>query len=223
MQRFIDGVLRLAKWPVALGSLVLVPGLLLAWGDVVLPMLTSAAALPLLAGFFAYLVGWFLIFRHHLAGSLLPTFLHELTHALFALLTFHPVGGLRASWSDGGRIMIGGRPSWCVLLAPYFFPLAPLLMAALMLWGPEFGAWVWESAFGVSVAFHLATTLRQTHRGQTDLQRTGFFFASCFLPSANLLSFGLLLSTLLGGYDAWGAFLARVALGTRQMLALFLG
>lgn len=65
---------------------------------------------------------------------------HELTHALFAWLTFVSVRGILASdGSDAGahegrvgHVLLDGD-NWLILIAPYFLPTASILVL-IMVW-----------------------------------------------------------------------------------------
>lgn len=49
---------------------------------------------------------------------------HELTHAFFALITFHKVKHIRVEADDsGGSMGFEGEGNWLIIIAPYFFPL----------------------------------------------------------------------------------------------------
>jgi hypothetical protein len=49
---------------------------------------------------------------------------HELTHAFFALITFHKVKGIKINQDDtGGTMSFEGEGNWLIIIGPYFFPL----------------------------------------------------------------------------------------------------
>ncbi len=222
MQKALDTLLSWLKWPFAFVAIFFLPGLLFAWSQAILVSDRINVLLPVVAGLLGYGLLWGLIFRRRQAGSFLPTFFHELTHGLVAIMTFHRVGGLRASWSSGGRLTIYGGTNWLILVAPYFFPLVPLLGALFVLFGPE----EWELAslcgFGVTVSFHVFSLASDIHFKQTDLQTVGFAFAGLFLPSANLFTLGALIATTLGGADGFSDFLEHSYQGTHQWLSLMI-
>jgi len=207
MQSFLDRFIALIKWPIGFSALMFLPSLVVAWLLAIVPLHAQEAFLPVAGGFLGYGVLWFFIFRQRQAGSFLPTFFHELTHALFAVLTFHRVAGFRAGWSTGGRIAIEGEPNWLILVAPYFFPLAPILAACLVLVGPPGWTTYCLGAFGAVLAFHILATARDIHRQQKDLQEVGFPFAWSFLPAANLLTLGMILAATIGEDGTVSVFL----------------
>jgi hypothetical protein len=218
MQKVFDKILLWLKWPVALVSLMCLPGLVLAWSSDVLAMTSQEVFLPVVAGLLGYGLLWVVLFRRRGAGSFLPTFFHELTHGLFAVLTFHRVGGLRASWSSGGRIAIHGGTNWLILIGPYFFPLAPALAAVLLLLGPPSWLKAGLCGFGAALAFHGFSLYAELHAKQTDLQEVGFPFAWLFLPGANLLVLGSLVTGTVGGPTATAHFLSEVYFRTEEIV-----
>lgn len=207
----VDRLLAICKWPVAVLALLLLPGA--AWSLYELGAAFSQRrllSLPFLGGFAAYLVVWKLFLSRPSWGSLVSSFEHELTHAVFAWATLHPVVDFKATWRSGGHIKIRGRGNWLIAIAPYFFPTAAVAIALALIWLPP--KWlIWTNGIlGASVAYHLTSTWKETHRKQPDLHKTGFTFAWMFLPTANLISYGLVIAFALGGASACGRFLERV-------------
>ena len=47
---------------------------------------------------------------------------HELTHAIFAILSLNRVTGLNATGREGGVTHYQGYGNWVITLAPYFVP-----------------------------------------------------------------------------------------------------
>ena len=189
-------VLRLAKWPVALAALVALPGAVLGFKDEIEATVDVFEAMrPFLYAAGGYAAIWMIVLRPRSMreGSFWSTLEHEATHILFALLTFSQVRELAASSGQGGYMKHRGGDNWLVTIAPYFFPTlsAPVILVTLLLEGSEVD--VANAVLGVTVAYHITSTYRETHRAQTDLQKVGIRFAWCFLPSANIFSFGLIL------------------------------
>jgi hypothetical protein len=211
MAGYIDRALALLKWPVAILALLTLPGLYRALASLTLSVARSPAPLYLfLLGLTGYLAAWWLVLRRPSLGSWFSTLEHELTHALFALLTFHRVTGLSATWRSGGRVTFLGRGNWLISLAPYFFPtLSAALLIALWLAGgaPPPAA---QALLGATVGYHAASTTQELHRHQPDLKQVGLPFALCLLPPANLLALGYVVSFAQGGAGRASGFIARV-------------
>ncbi len=150
----------------------------------------------LLLGLGAYLAVWVLVFRKRWSGSWFSTLEHELTHALFAWLTFHKITDLRASWRGGGHIKYSGSGNWLITIAPYFFPTLPLIailanqIVATTFYAPAM------FVLGATITFHYHSTWVETHSQQPDLIQSGFVFSWLFLPTANLLAILFIVSAL---------------------------
>ena len=100
-----------------------------------------------------------------------------------------------------------GKGNWLIYLAPYFFPTltVPIVIYLLVVHGatPE---WV-DALLGATMAYHITSTWRETHREQTDLKKVGFIFAFLFLPAANLAFLGAVLAFAHGGLGSSYQFL----------------
>ena len=197
LARMFDRLLALLKWPVAVVALVLAPGMVYALGFVVRDIARSpGSCAPFLLGALAYAVVWFLLGGRRL--GFWATLEHELTHALFAWATFHPVVGFRATMRGGGHIRYLGRGNWLIAIAPYFFPTVSLLAIAALTWAPGRHLVLGGALLGVTVAYHALSTWSETHRHQTDLREVGWLFCVPFLVTANAFVFGLLLAYACG-------------------------
>ncbi len=203
MAGIVDRIVNLLKWPVGLLNLGLLPGVAIGFFEVLQRVLNNPQPIVFFgAGFLLYYVAWLLFFRRRVAGSLFSTFEHELTHAIFAWLTLHRVQGLKATWNNGGVMTFKGKGNWLIYLAPYFFPTltVPIVIYLLVVHGAA-PQWV-DILLGATLAYHITSTWRETHRGQTDLKKVGFIFAYLFLPTANLAFFGAVIAFAHGGLES---------------------
>ncbi len=207
----LSRLLNLLKWPIGLISVSLLPTLLTElihlFGQIIsrpLPLFSFAF------GLVAYYVLDRMLFSKRFMGSMFSTFEHELTHAIFAWLSFHRVQNLKVTWNSGGMIQVVGGHNWLIAIAPYWFPTMCIPFMLMSYLGSFGGAWWISSAFGAAYSYHVLSTYRETHREQTDLQYTTFTFAWLFLPTANLLSAGFVLSFAHSGLGAAVRFLSRV-------------
>ena len=207
----LSRLLNLLKWPIGLFSVSLLPTLLAELAHLLMYVISDPA--PLLS-FGVGLVGyWFLdrlLFSRRFMGSMFSTFEHELTHAIFAWLSFHRVQNLRVTWNSGGMIQVVGGHNWTIAIAPYWFPTLCLPFMLMSYLGSFGGAWWISSAFGAAYSYHLLSTYRETHREQTDLQYTSFLFAWLFLPTANLFSAGFVLAFAHSGSGSAFSFLGKL-------------
>jgi hypothetical protein len=213
-----DQLLSLTKWPTAALALILLPGIGFEFVEVCQEMATKATLFPsFLLGCAAYIAAWWLWFRKRIWGSAFSTLEHELTHALFGLLTFRIIRGIKISWSGGGHVRFAGRANWLIYIAPYWFPTLTLALIPVV--------WLVETQhqqtalalLGASLGFHLSSTFREIHPSQSDLQTVGFAFSLCVLPVLNLLSVGAIIAYMLGGFGGVGDFIVD---GFEQTLSL---
>jgi len=198
MHRTIAYLLGAVKWPLALIAVLYLPAtidvLLVKIWQLLSPLTSTGVALVL--GFLGYVAIWILLIRHSRI-SWLSTLEHELTHALFALLTFNRVTGLRATLRDGGHMTYHGTPNWLIQTSPYFFPTVSFALLAPIILFPSVVNLLMLIVVGASLAYHVLSTWRETHSDQTDFQESGFLFVICFLPAANFFSYAVFLETIL--------------------------
>ncbi|MFO1065825.1 MAG: hypothetical protein U0892_18335 [Pirellulales bacterium] len=198
----IDRVIEWLKWPSAIVSVLSLPLFMWALLNLLVHILRQPlGVVPLVLG----VVGFFMLWRRWLEGTKIGAWLitaeHELTHALFAWITMHHVVRLRATLGRGGEVRFTGKGNWLITISPYFFPTAALLLLCLAYLMP-IPFLPWRGFFlGLALGFHVLSTYRETHRGQTDLQRTGERFCWMFLPSANMAVLGLIVAWAHGGTD----------------------
>ena len=137
-----------------------------------------------------------------LSGSALTIFAHESTHMLAALLTFHKPKGMSIRDGEGGSFTYQGKGNWLITIAPYFFPTFPVLWMLVGIWfqyqGQTFPSW-YIMTFGFLVGYYIVSNFYQIHSEQTDFKKVGYFFSMMFIPGANLLLMGYLLSFALRG------------------------
>ena len=219
LNRAVNGALAAVKWPVAIVAIALLPTTAAAsWALVVRCAAAPAPLVPFLGGFVAYLATWWWILRRPGWGSLVPTFEHELTHAVFAWLTLHWVTGLRATWRKGGHVEYRGKGNWLITIGPYWFPTASAAICLALLWVPPEHL-VWTNALlGATVSYHVTSTYLETHRGQPDLKNAGWVFSGLFLPAANVFAYGAVLAFAFGGSAEVEAYAGDIA---RRGVALF--
>lgn len=205
MGPLISTVANLLKWPIGVAVAAMTPAGAVAFGRLVSEAWDRQIwATSFGIGFGAALAGWILFGRLRIV-RFWCTMEHELTHALFAWLTFVRVlelrstdGTLESEDNSEGHVRLAGS-NWLITISPYFFPTAS---AALLV-----ATWALASQptqlarvlLGAATAYSAASTWQETHRHQADLRRVGFLFSWIFLPGANLLCYGMLLANELGG------------------------
>jgi hypothetical protein len=153
---------------------------------------------------------------------------HELTHALWVWLFEGKVRRIKVS-SRGGHVEVT-KFNWLIALAPYFFPLYALLIAAVYGLGSLLWDWtVYRPWFllvlGAAYAFHLTLTWHALHTEQTDVTSQGYVFSGVVIWLGNVAMLLLGLPGLLGvsyaataravGLETW-----EVILGMARMLRI---
>ena len=203
MTLVIDRVINSVKWPIAVAMLLFVP-FLIEEIPALLAKTLAASFYPFWGGVLGYLVLWKIFFRRF--GSFLPTLEHELTHAIFAILTGHRVTDFAVRWRRGGHIRYtGGEGNWWITISPYVFPL--FLVISL----PIFSFYIHDlplrgALLGMIFGFELVSTWREIHRHQPDLKEVGWFFCAVFLPPALFTVYGSVLYFLcsdIGALFSW--------------------
>ena len=184
MSKFLDLFIDLFKWPGAILSAVSIPALVNALDYI---QVSNVKFWVFLAGAFVYLL--IKILSSSNANIAMQTLAHELTHAFFAVLTFHKVSGIRINYDDsGGSMKFKGRGNWLIVIAPYFFPLFLFaIMMGITFYSDKIPNTLWvNGVLGYFFAYHLESIMMQIHGEQPDFKLVGFPFCILFLPGANL-------------------------------------
>lgn len=144
-----------------------------------------------LAGALGYLT-LHLLFRKPIFSYVLA---HELTHALFAVLSGGSIKSLQAS-VRGGKVVVS-KSNFLITLAPYFFPFYAII--ALLLYGAALSAGAHVAATNTLVAlcgaaytFHLALTLIFLGEDQSDILEQGALFSYPLIYLFNVVFAALL-------------------------------
>ncbi len=211
MQYFINKVLWWIKWPIGFLMLLCVyPAFridLLLISQNTTSFLLIWFALPLIATILIFL------FIPALSGSFLAITEHEVTHLLFALLTFHKPHNLEVFQGKGGYMSFYGPGNWLITLAPYFFPtfafVVMLFSIVYKITGEVLPNLYW-SVFGMMVGYHLISTILEIHPKQTDFKQAGYLFTLIFLPGVNLIVYGLLFSFAVWGWSGFEVYFSHL-------------
>ena len=192
MAKITDAILKLLKWPTALCLLLSVPALIKAfdyfdfWN---VKYFAFAAGI----GFYLFTI---VAVGYNICHSM-QIISHELTHTLFAFLTFHDAGRIRLHPDgSGGSMVVKGGGNWLISLAPYFFPLFVFLYMLCMprLLNLTEEHWLVYAIFGYLFAYYAATVLEQVHPQQTDIIKEGYLFSGIIIIGANLWVTGIILA-----------------------------
>lgn len=191
MVKIIDLMFKIIKWPVAVFLLVSIPALLESYNYFQLNTIKFYA----FAGGAVMYLATILLAGHNINQNM-QTISHELTHMMFAYLTFHDAGRIRINPDDsGGSVMVQGR-NWLITLAPYFFPLFSFLFMLMMpgLLVASEGHFMVYGVFGYFFGYYWGTVISQVHPQQTDIIKEGYLFSTIFIVGANLYTTGIILA-----------------------------
>ena len=161
MQVLIDRFITLLKWPLALYMLISIPAYIrsLYYFNFV-----NIKFIVLGAGFILFFIA------RQMADASVKTSMqivaHELTHAFFALITFHKVKHIRVEADDsGGSMGFEGEGNWLIIIAPYFFPLFGFFyMLFISVW-TSFAPMnlILNGILGYFLGYHMDTVASQIH------------------------------------------------------------
>lgn len=206
---YIDLMINRGKWAAAAVSVALLVPSVMTLGDVIkLYWRNHILGLALLVGMGLFAVPLFLR-RKAPDFGFWATFEHEMTHILFALMTFHPVRSMQATDGDGGIVSYTGNGNWLITISPYFFPTFPLLVGVIALAFPPSLKLLGVGGVGFALAWHLVATFSETHAKQTDLHKVGFLFTVVFLPGISLFCLVVVMAIAHRGSSGPAWFLAR--------------
>lgn len=207
MRVVVDKLIELLKWPVALYMLLSLPAYIQSLSY--FPFFTLRY-LCLIAGFFCFFISWGMMDKE--MKTTMEVSAHEMTHAFFALLTFHKVKSLRVNPDNsGGEMAFEGGGNWLIIIAPYFFPLFGFVAMIVIEFLFDVGAgnttnYILNGILGFFIGYHLDTVGSQIHEKQTDLPKVSYKFCAMFLPSANLWALGCMLAFNSKGWDGIGIY-----------------
>ncbi len=222
MSTILDRFINFLKWPAAIFMLCSSPALINAL--TYFNFFTQKN--------FAFLGGilLFFVFRATLdkeVRSSLQTFGHELTHAFFAVITFHKVISIKVH-DDGGEMKFKGDGNWLIIVAPYFFPLFFLIAVVLLslfdycvednflIYG--YYPMLVSFALGVIMGIHLDMIAAQIHDKQTDLKKLGTPFSLMFILPANLMVFESVTAFNSKGWDGFLQYFDLIAILNKSYL-----
>jgi len=131
----------------------------------------------LFVGMGVYFVLWIIIFSNN-RGNWFLTIEHELTHTLFALLTFHKIVDFKATDSFGGHMQFSGigGGNWLITIAPYFFPTFSMIIVGFIYLAQSQYYPTLIALLGYSIIYHIHSTYIEISIQQPDIQEVGLVF-----------------------------------------------
>ena len=202
---FIDRSLNILKWPTAVALLLCSPELMTVFVAAFNQVLGPGWILFWM-GAVVYLLIWKLVFSARLWGSWLPTFIHELNHAVVAILTLHRISDFHASYRRGGHVRyVGGEGNWLITIAPYVVPTLSLSCGCTRVFFEDQS--LFWFAFGAALGFDAICVWRECHREQTDLKELGLLFSLLVVPLLNIVVLSCIFLWMDGGLSDVMVFL----------------
>jgi len=192
MQRIIDKLINLLKWPIAIWLLFSLPAFIKSLDYF---KFSDIRYIALFGGFFLFFISRSFMDSSTKTG--MEVLAHELTHAFFALISFHKVKELNINPDDsGGNMAFEGEGNWLIVIGPYFFPLfglvAMIAISIYTMFAPM--NWILNVVMGFIIGYHFDAVGSQIHEKQTDLPKVGYYFCAVFLLPANLWMVGSMLA-----------------------------
>ena len=219
----LNWIIEKLKWPVAvLMVLIAVPAL---YADIyAFEKLTN---MDVILQFFLPFIATAVLFLFipALAGSFFAIMEHELTHMLFAVLTFHKPRGLDVNQDVGGSFSFEGKGNWMIALAPYFFPTFWFVLVLLM---PVYVSFTgklpdfYVPMLGIFLGYNFIVSCLSIHPKQTDFKVAGYIFTICFLPGILFLKYGIVFCYSIKGLAGVEAYFSLLAQKAYQIVGPFL-
>ncbi len=146
---------------------------------------------------------FFYIFVSH--GSFFATFEHELTHAVFCLLCLKKIHSFNVEKDNGGYVTMSGS-NFIIGLAPYFAHTYCYFIILLSFFIQQQWHTYMYALLGVALGFHTSTTIKETKLYQTDIRSRGIFFSFIVIIALNLMSYGMIISFNISGWNGISHF-----------------
>ena len=157
--------------------------------------------------FFLGITIYFFIYIILIRGKITiwDTLEHELTHALFAILTFNKIDSIAVNKSGGEVRYSGQGRNFLITLSPYFFPTFLILILPLKLLIAIEYKFIMDIIIGFLFLYYVLSTVKEAHFKQPDLHIFGLFYSYSFIIAANIL---ILSSVVILEYRNWQNLIA---------------
>lgn len=140
--------------------------------------------------------------------SFFATFEHELTHNFWAFFTLHKTRSFSVKSNGEGAVEFEGKGNFMITLSPYFFPTFSIIILPFRDLLKEWAMMPYFIVFGIVLAYHTVTSIKETHSGQSDLKRNGLFFSYVLIILGNIVFLGLAISFTQDGWSGIGKYFA---------------
>ncbi len=143
---------------------------------------------------------------------------HELTHAIFALISGARVKKISIK-KDNGAVVVD-KANTLITLAPYFFPL--FAVSVFLVWLgifylvlknpsslPRYWQWILYFIVAGALSFHFFMTIRAVLQGQSDIKRDGIVYSLVVIFIVYVLLSAFFMKIMFGdatGFNTIGRF-----------------
>ena len=205
LSKIIDTALLVIKWPLAIL-------IIFYYTDIFKIFITSGAFFLSNANILYIFGALFFLITNYLGrygGNKFLVWEHELSHAIFAWVTFKQNVRIKVlsesnSMGHDGYCTYTNGSNWLITIAPYFFPTLTLLLSLLYPLISDDLHFILDFALGFSITYHLKTNfLEVIHNfkpsiedSSTDLTRVGRIYALIMIPPLNFVTFSFIFTLL---------------------------
>ena len=195
----VNSIINFFKYPVAILSLLLFLDLGVIFLKITYTIIEDFSKYKnFFIGMGAYFVIWFILFKNRI-GRLLVIFEHEITHTIFALLSFNKIISIAAHNQFGGFMTFRGgktQGNWLIDISPYFFStLGVIVIGIIHISSPTYYP-ILMGILGYTTIHHIYNVIVAFHPKQSDITKVGLPFSILFLPSANLMMIIVMLTQI---------------------------
>lgn len=146
--------------------------------------------------------------------SFLTTFEHELTHNIWAVLTFNKPIGFHVEKDNGGYFQYSGSGNFLITLSPYFFQTFNMFLFLIIVFIQVKYYPLFLVLIGVAAGYHFISDISEASPRQPDLRVYGLFFSYVVILLGNVIMYGLVFSFIIGHWQGMYEFLIG---GVRDM------
>lgn len=188
----VNSIINFFKYPIAILSLLLFLDLGTIFFKITYTIIEDFSKYQnFFIGMGTYFITWFILFKNRI-GRLLVVLEHEITHSIFALLSFNKIVSIAAHNQLGGFMTFRGtvgrtQGNWLIDVSPYFFSTFGVIVIGIIhISSPRYYP-ILIGILGYTVVHHIYSVVVTFHPKQSDIVGVGLPFSILFLPSANLM------------------------------------
>lgn len=197
----VNSIINFFKYPIAILSILIFLDLGVIFFKIIYTMIEDFYKYQnFFIGIGVYIITWFILFKNRI-GRLLVVLEHEITHSIFALLSFNKIVSIAAHNQFGGFMTFRGtagrkQGNWLIDVSPYFFStLGIIVIGVVHISSPTYYP-ILMGALGYTVVHHIYNVTVTFSSKQPDIIEAGVPFSILFLPSANIMMIIIMLTQI---------------------------